>query len=210
MLSFGNRVWKASYQMRREAVRVSGRVRVCLMAAGLLAGWAGAQTPPAQQPATPAKPAPAQPSNSNPFPEDTSGVPVMPTRTARPVSPTMLCTSAPADFWWSARRDSISVMARASTGRSRARMPRASSATSAVGRGAIERSAMRTFSRAFPGKVATGFPAGNATNMEEHFPEKWLPVFRQGPPPIALQRVHDYVRYSRNDAPMAAGQRPVP
>ncbi|MGB8259432.1 MAG: tetratricopeptide repeat protein [Terracidiphilus sp.] len=55
-------------------------MRVCLMAVGMLAGLAGAQTPPAQQPATPAKPAPAQPSNSNPFPEDTSGVPVMPTR----------------------------------------------------------------------------------------------------------------------------------
>jgi hypothetical protein len=60
----------------------------------------------------------------------TPGAPVMPTRTARPVSGSRFCTSTRALFWWSARFDSISVMARASTARSPARMPRSRRARS--------------------------------------------------------------------------------
>src|SRR5436305_4498238 len=60
----------------------------------------------------------------------TPGVPVMPTRTAPPVSGNSSCTRWREARWWSARRLSTSVMARAMTARSPARTPRASLAMS--------------------------------------------------------------------------------
>src|ERR1043166_1424927 len=63
----------------------------------------------------------------------TPGVPVMPTRTAPPVCGSRSCTSLRAALWWSARRLSIRVMARASNERSPARMPAARRETSRRG-----------------------------------------------------------------------------
>ena len=73
------------------------------------------------------------------------GMPVIPTRTALPVPGRSFCTSSRAAFWWSPRFDSISVMARATTARSPAPMPRTSALRSRVERADSDREAIGTF-----------------------------------------------------------------
>ena len=72
----------------------------------------------------------------------TPGMPVMPTRTPLPVSGSSSCTSSRAACLWSGRLDSISVMARATTARSPAPMPRTSAFRSGAERADSDRDAM--------------------------------------------------------------------